>query len=148
MTGISALRMVWTMVRMERSSPPGVLSWTTSAWARSARARATAAVRRCAVTGVMTPSMSITATGWAARAGPAPARARPASTMPATVILRIRPPLGREAPETGSERAAKAFDRLGQARDLGGRIVDRKNRAGGGAGPQPRHEGPGGGGRP
>src|SRR5262245_29869421 len=68
MTGISDLRMVWTMVRIERSSPPGVFSSTMSAWAPSARARSSAPLSRRAVMGPMAPSISMIETGGAAPA--------------------------------------------------------------------------------
>jgi hypothetical protein len=63
MTGISALRMVCTIERMERSSPPGVSSCNTRAGARWAWARSTAPAMRRTVTGVMAPSIWMRATG-------------------------------------------------------------------------------------
>jgi hypothetical protein len=77
MTGISALRMVCTIDRMERSSPPGVSSWMMRACERSAWARSTAVAMRRTVTGVIAPSISIRDTGggaWAETAHGAPAR--------------------------------------------------------------------------
>src|SRR5215470_12740133 len=130
---MSALRMLWAMERMERSRPPGVLSFTTRAWSRSAWARSMAAVRSLAVTGVMAPSSSITATG-AGAAWAAAAWAKNIRLAAATIILRMSlSPCDRNLARLGSERAAKTHDRLGQALDLGGRVVDgeaRTQRAG------------------
>src|SRR5690349_1924635 len=121
--------MLWTMVRMERSRPPGVLSFTTSAWSRSACARSMAAVRSRDVTGVMAPSSSITATG-ADAACAATARARNIRIAAATIILRMSPsPATGTWPGVRSERPAKTRDRLGQALDLGGCVVDGEARA-------------------
>src|SRR5437773_1560761 len=55
--------MRWTIARIERSSPPGVSSWMMSAWACSAWARSMARPTRRRVTGLITPSISIVATG-------------------------------------------------------------------------------------
>src|SRR5262245_60173194 len=76
--GISELRMVWQIVRIDRSRPPGVSRRNTSAWARSVCARSTARLTSRTVTGVMAPSRSITATGAAATAagGAAPAASK------------------------------------------------------------------------
>src|SRR5215470_1261004 len=128
MTGISEFKMVWAMERMERSSPPGVLSRTTRACACSARARSMAAVRSRAVTGVIAPSMSTMATGGAARTGAGPATAISRATA-ATSILLMPIPLSRgTCPGAGSERAAQTLHRLDQTLDLGGSIVDGKAR--------------------
>src|SRR2546428_426174 len=51
--------MRWTIARIERSRPPGVSSWITSACARSAWARSMAMPTRRRVTGLITPSISI-----------------------------------------------------------------------------------------
>ncbi len=75
MTGTGEARMLWTIERIDRSSPPGVFSSTTRAWAPSLWARSMAVVSRRTVTGVMAESISMVSTGWAARAGPAGARA-------------------------------------------------------------------------
>ncbi|OLD75578.1 MAG: hypothetical protein AUG87_12505 [Candidatus Rokubacteria bacterium 13_1_20CM_4_70_14] len=80
MTGTSAPNIRWTIARMDRSSPPGVSSWMTSAWARSLCARSSASPTRRSVTGLITPSMSIFATG----AGAATARPGPSSAASAT----------------------------------------------------------------
>src|SRR6266542_4179167 len=139
MTGIWAFRMAWAMDRMERSRPPGVLSRTMSACIRSACARSMAAVSRRDVTGVMAPSRSIIATGSAARAGAQPPNAT--RNRAATIILRISPSVPTGAcPGSGSERAAETFDRLSQALNLGGRIVDGKARAKGARDAEPLHE--------
>src|SRR6266545_113851 len=141
MTGILAFRMAWAMDRMERSRPPGVLSWTMSACARSACARSIAAVSRRAVTGVMAPSRSIISTGSAARAGAQPANATMERAAAATIILRISPSVPTGACRgSGSERAAETFDRLRQALNLGGRIVDGKARAQRAGDAEPLHE--------
>ena len=72
MTGMGEPRMVCTIERIERSSPPGVLSWTIRACAPSFWARSSAIVSKRTVTGVMAPSISMEATGGgAAAAGPA-----------------------------------------------------------------------------
>ena len=63
--------MLWTIERMERSRPPGVLSSTTSAWERSARARSMALLRSRTVMGLMAPSISMIETGSTATAGSA-----------------------------------------------------------------------------
>jgi hypothetical protein len=63
--------MVCTIERIDRSSPPGVLSCTMRAWAPSACARSIAPASRRTVTGVMAESSSIRETGAAAEAGPA-----------------------------------------------------------------------------
>ncbi len=63
--------MLCTIERMDRSSPPGVLSCTMRAWAPSACARSIAFASRRTVTGVMAESSSISETGAAAEAGPA-----------------------------------------------------------------------------
>src|SRR5204863_1369109 len=60
--------MLCTMDRIERSSPPGVLSSTTRACAWSARARSIAALRSRTVMGPMAPSISMIETGSAASA--------------------------------------------------------------------------------
>jgi hypothetical protein len=82
MTGMGEPRMVCTIERIERSSPPGVLSCTIRAWAPSLCARSSAVMSRRTVTGVMAESISMEATGGAARAGAAAERsvARPSRT--------------------------------------------------------------------
>src|SRR5881397_1784497 len=71
-TGISALSRRWQIARIERSRPPGVSSWITSACAPSAFARAIALSTSRSVTGLMTPSTTTVATGaGAAHAGAA-----------------------------------------------------------------------------
>src|SRR6266568_7411134 len=129
MTGIPELRMVCAMVRMERSRPPGVFSWTTRACDPSAWARSTAVVSNRSVIGVMAPSSSMMDTGCAAWPGAAPARDANRSPATATAVLRMSPSLAMEnSGDPGSERAAKVANRLGEALDLRGRIVDRKAR--------------------
>src|SRR5438094_563538 len=74
-TGISALSRRWQIARIERSRPPGVSSWMTSACAPPAFARVSALSMRRSVTGLMTPSMTTVATGaGAADAGAAASR--------------------------------------------------------------------------
>ena len=68
-----------TIERMERSSPPGVSSWMTSAAAESLRACSMAPATRRTVTGVITPSSSRVDTV-AARAGAAAAISRATAT--------------------------------------------------------------------
>jgi len=86
-TGTSAFNIRWTIARMDRSSPPGVSSWMMSAWARSLCARSIASPTRRSVTGLITPSMSIFATGpGAALAAPGPSSAASArSASPALI---------------------------------------------------------------
>src|SRR2546425_2044120 len=102
MTGTSALNMRWTIARIERSSPPGVSSWMTSAWARSAWARSMAMPTRRSVTGLITPSMSIVATG----AGAADATLASASNATASSVA---PRLEAGATEGGPRPARPGF---------------------------------------
>ena len=60
--------MLCTIERMDRSSPPGVLSCTIRAWEPSACARSIALASRRTVTGVIAESSSISETG-ASRGG-------------------------------------------------------------------------------
>src|SRR5438876_349199 len=74
MTGMGEPRMLCTIERIDRSSPPGVLSCTIRAWAPSLCARSIAVMSRRTVTGVIAESISMEATGCAARAGAAAER--------------------------------------------------------------------------
>src|SRR2546422_1690297 len=102
MTGTSAFIMRWTIARVERSSPPGVSSWMTSAWARSGWARSMAMPTRRSVTGLITPSMSIVATG----AGAADATLASASNATASSVA---PRLEAGATEGGPRPARPGF---------------------------------------
>src|SRR5258707_11668203 len=99
------------------------------------------AVSRRAVTGVMAQSRSIMATGAAATAGEEMTNTVRNRAAAATIKLRISPPVPTGAcPGSGSERAAESLDRLGEALDLGGRIVDGKARAQRARDAEPLHE--------
>jgi hypothetical protein len=80
--GTAAPSWRWTIARIERSSPPGVSSWMTSAWLPSVSARSMAVPTRRRVIGVITPSMvnSETREG-AGRASDGHARARATRAM-------------------------------------------------------------------
>src|SRR2546422_467132 len=162
MTGNSAFIMRWTIARIARSSPPGVSSWMTSAWARSAWARSIARPTSRSVTGLITPSISIVATGaGAAHASPVnpmivasatrPARtagglrkARPglivaSATRPARTaggLRKARPGFIAGAP--GDSRARRGdWRRAAPSPDLGRRTAARPRRR-----PRPRAPGP------
>ena len=62
-TGTSEARMLCTIERIDRSRPPGVLSWRISACAPSARARSIAEESSRAVIGLIALSISISETG-------------------------------------------------------------------------------------
>src|SRR5918999_449956 len=66
-TGTFAPRKDWIMSRMEASSPPGVSSSIRNAWWASSCARASPSRMWSAITGVITPSTSVTSTvvAWA-----------------------------------------------------------------------------------
>src|SRR5207247_5796501 len=116
-TGTSAFNIRWTITRMDRSSPPGVSSWMMSAWARSLLARSIASPTRRSVTGLITPSMSIFATG--AGAAPAP-RARAAPRAPGA---RARPSFAQRQEAHDLEHEIRREER----RDLAGAVVERRD---------------------
>src|SRR5881409_3244349 len=115
-TGISALSRRWQIARIERSRPPGVSSWITSACAPSAFARAIALSTSRSVTGLMTPSTTTVATGaGAAHAGAARRTSRVRTNRPRRrrVIVSCWGP--RHGPQTPSARTrpGRAVARLG-----------------------------------